>query len=72
VDAHQISVHYSLATRRLVSRASEAGLPVTIWTADSPRWVERGARLGLKAIITNDPARLLARKREIKKVARKN
>jgi glycerophosphoryl diester phosphodiesterase len=65
VDAHQISVHYSLATRRLVSRANEAGLPVTIWTADSPRWVERGARLGLKAIITNDPARLLARKREI-------
>jgi glycerophosphoryl diester phosphodiesterase len=66
VDAHQISVHYSLATRRLVSRASEAGLPVTIWTADSPRWVERGARLGLKAIITNDPARLLAQKREMK------
>lgn len=65
VDAHQISVHYSLATRRLVCRASEAGLPVTIWTADSLRWVERGARLGLKAIITNDPARLLARKREI-------
>jgi glycerophosphoryl diester phosphodiesterase len=65
VDAHQISVHYSLATRRLASRAGEAGLPVTIWTADSPRWIERGARLGLKAIITNDPARLLARKREI-------
>jgi len=65
VDAHQISVHYSLATRRLVNRANEAGLPVTIWTADSPRWVERGARLGLKAIITNDPARLLARKWEI-------
>jgi glycerophosphoryl diester phosphodiesterase len=72
VGAHQISVHYSLATRRLVSRASEARLPVTIWTADSPRWVERGAKLGLKAIITNDPARLLARKREIEKVAQKN
>jgi glycerophosphoryl diester phosphodiesterase len=65
VDAHQISVHYSLATRRLVSRANEAGFPVTIWTADSPRWVERGARLGLKAIITNDPTRLLARKWQI-------
>jgi glycerophosphoryl diester phosphodiesterase len=65
VDAQQISVHYSLATRRLANLARDAGLPMTIWTADHPRWVERGARLGLKAIITNDPARLLARKREI-------
>lgn len=64
-QARQISVHYSLATLRLAKAAREAGLPVTIWTVDNPRWVERGANLGLKAIITNDPARLLARKREI-------
>lgn len=61
VDAHQISVHYSLATRRLMDRANVAGLPVTIWTVDNPRWREKGAALGLKAVITNDPARMLAK-----------
>lgn len=66
VDAHQISVHYSLATRRLMDRANEAGLPVTIWTVDNPRWLKKGAELGVKAVITNDPARLMAKKREIK------
>lgn len=60
VNAHQISVHYSLATRGLMEKAAAAGLPVTIWTADNPKWVIRGETLGLKAIITNDPARLLA------------
>lgn len=65
VRARQISVHYSLATRGLARAAQEAGLPVTIWTVDNPRWVERAAVLGLKAVITNHPALLLARKREI-------
>lgn len=62
-DAHQISVHYSLATKRLMAMTD--GLPVTIWTADNPRWVRRGAELGLKAIITNDPGRLLQAKEEL-------
>lgn len=61
--AHQISVHYSMATRGLMEKAAAAGLPVTIWTADNPKWVNRGEKLGLKAIITNDPARLLAFKK---------
>jgi glycerophosphoryl diester phosphodiesterase len=63
VGAHQISVHYSLATSRLMRLAE--GLPVTIWTADSPRWVRRGVDLGLMAIITNDPGRLLKEKRKV-------
>jgi glycerophosphoryl diester phosphodiesterase len=67
VEAHQVSVHYSLATRGLMKKAAREELPVTIWTADNPRWVRRGAELGLKAIITNDPARMLQEKREIEK-----
>lgn len=63
VDAHQISVHYSLATKRLMGMAE--GLPVTIWTADNPRWARRGTELGLRAIITNDPRRLLEKKKEL-------
>lgn len=60
--AHQLSVHYSLATRALMEMARRSNMPVTIWTADHPRWVKKGTELGLKAIITNDPAKLLAQK----------
>lgn len=58
--ADMLSVHYSLATKKLVRAAAARGLPVTIWTADHPLWARRGADLGLYAIITNNPARLLA------------
>ncbi|MCC6326962.1 MAG: hypothetical protein IT174_00495 [Acidobacteria bacterium] len=64
--ADELSIHYSLATRRLMEKARIYGLPVTVWTADNPRWVKRGALLGIKAIITNDPARLLARREELR------
>ena len=63
--ASELSIHYSLATRKLMEKAGKRGLPVTIWTADNPRWVKRGIKLGLNAIITNDPARLLKKRGEI-------
>ncbi|MEO7539880.1 MAG: glycerophosphodiester phosphodiesterase family protein [Pyrinomonadaceae bacterium] len=58
--AQQISLHRSLATKRLVERAAAANLPVTIWTANNPAWVERACARGIGALITNDPAKLLA------------
>ena len=58
--AHHISLHHSLVTRKFVSLATEAGMPVTIWTADNPRWVKRCRKLGIGALITNDPAKLTA------------
>lgn len=63
--ADELSIHYSLATRKLMQKAEKHGLPVAIWTADNPRWVKRALKLGLKAIITNDPGRLLARRKDI-------
>ncbi len=60
IGATQLSLHYSLVTKKLNSLAAEAGLPVTIWTADNPRWLERGRKQGIKAIITNDPAGMLS------------
>lgn len=58
--ANEISLHFSLATKKLVARARNQGLPTTIWTADNPRWVKRACNLDINAIITNNPARLLA------------
>ena len=65
LGADELSIHYSLATKKLMQRAERRGLPVTIWTADNPRWIKRALRLGIKAIITNDPARLLQRRSEL-------
>ncbi|MEJ7848675.1 MAG: glycerophosphodiester phosphodiesterase family protein [Pyrinomonadaceae bacterium] len=65
--ADEISIHFSLATQKLMKKAEQRNLPVTIWTADSPRWIKRGIKLGLNAIITNNPAPLLAKRGEILK-----
>jgi glycerophosphoryl diester phosphodiesterase len=60
LGTEEISLHYSLATRKLVAKALERGMQVAVWTADNPRWVKRARELGIGSIITNDPARLIA------------
>lgn len=63
--AEEIALHRSLATRRQVEEASRRGLETVVWTADNPVWVERAIRFGIRAVITNNPARLCARREEI-------
>lgn len=65
--ADQLSVHFSLATTKLVSEAGKFNMPVAIWTADNPLWVRRARDLGVAAIITNNPARLLTAKAKMLK-----
>ncbi|MEP6902375.1 MAG: glycerophosphodiester phosphodiesterase family protein [Actinomycetota bacterium] len=65
LGADMISVHFSLATRKLMKKAEKKNLPVTIWTADNPRWIKRALDLGLFAVITNNPAQLLAKRAAI-------
>lgn len=57
--AQQMSIHHSLVTRKLTRLAAEAEMPVTIWTADDPKWVRRAERMGIAAVITNDPKRMI-------------
>lgn len=63
--ADELSLHFSLATRKMIARAKEKNFPVTVWTVDSPVWVKRAMNLGLDAVISNNPARLLAKRDEI-------
>ena len=65
VGADEISLHYTLATRKLMKKAAKRNLRVIIWTADHPRWIRRAIKLGLAAVITNDPARLIERRRKL-------
>lgn len=62
--ADELSLHYSMASKKMIEKAKARNFPVTIWTADSETWVKRAADLGIDAIITNDPARLLAKRKE--------
>ena len=58
--ADELSLHTSLAGRKLCKLAGEVGMPVTIWTADNERWITRSREREIHALITNDPAKMLA------------
>jgi glycerophosphoryl diester phosphodiesterase len=58
--ANEILLHRLIARARLVDAAERQGLPVVVWTVDEPAWLQKALKFGLHALITNDPARLLA------------
>ncbi len=60
VGADEIALHYKLASHRMVQRAKLAGLKVVVWTVDDPVWIKRAQSIGVDALITNDPAKMLA------------
>jgi glycerophosphoryl diester phosphodiesterase len=61
-EAHAgiISPHYMLVTKEKVKAAHRAGLQVVPWTANKPADWEMLINAGVDAIITDDPARLIA------------
>ncbi len=63
-EADEISMHYSLATQSFIKKAGKSGFRTTIWTVNSLIWVRRAFEMGVNAVITNDPAKLLAQKRK--------
>lgn len=63
--ADQISLHYTLVSRKFMKKAEKKNLPVAVWTVDNPRFIKRAVRLGITAVITNNPADLLEKRREI-------
>ena len=60
VEASVLALHRRLAREPLVKKAKDAGMAVVVWTVDDPKWVERARSLGIDALITNDPAKMLA------------
>ncbi len=58
--ADEIALHHRLTNKRLVQSAREAGLQVVTWTVDDPSWVKHAQETGIHALITNDPAAMLA------------
>jgi glycerophosphoryl diester phosphodiesterase len=58
--ADEVSLHLSLLRRATVEAAHDKGLAVVAWTVDTPFWLRRAHALGLRAVITNRPAEMLA------------
>jgi glycerophosphoryl diester phosphodiesterase len=57
--ADELSLHTSLATKHLARIAADAGMPITVWTADNPAWIGKARGRSLRAIITNNPRVML-------------
>ena len=55
VGATWIMPHYSLVDEDFVTRTHNAGLKVCAWTVDDPAEVERLEKIGVDAIVTNNP-----------------
>jgi len=60
VEASALALHHRLARKRLVEKAKHAGLWIAVWTVDDPMWIEHARVLGIDALITNNPAVMLA------------
>jgi glycerophosphoryl diester phosphodiesterase len=58
--AEEILLHRLIANRRIVDLSLESDLLPVVWTVDDPKWVRRAASLGIHAVITNDPAAMIA------------
>ena len=59
VGATVLALHHRTAKPSLVEKAKLADLMVVVWTVDDPGWVTRARTMGIAALITNDPARML-------------
>ena len=59
IGAMAVALHHRLGRKGLVGRAKQAGLHVAVWTVDDPIWIDRARAIGIDALITNDPARML-------------
>jgi glycerophosphoryl diester phosphodiesterase len=60
--ADEILLHRLLARAKSVEKAIDRNLSVVVWTVDDPKWVSRAQNLGISALITNDPAKLVQRR----------
>jgi glycerophosphoryl diester phosphodiesterase len=58
--AAAVALHHRLARRSLVEKAKDTGMHVAVWTVEDRVWIERARAIGIDALITNDPAKMIA------------
>ena len=60
VGASALALNFRLAREPLVRKAIDEDLRVAVWTVDDPAWIARAQSMGIEALITNNPAAMLA------------
>ncbi len=58
--ADALSLHHALCSRAAIAAAHRLGAPVLAWTVNEPEAVRRLARIGVDAIVSDDPEMTLA------------
>ncbi len=64
-DVDEISLHHSLINKNLVANAKRDGFNVVVWTVNRPSWLVRACKLGIHAVITDDPLKFKQLKTKI-------
>jgi glycerophosphoryl diester phosphodiesterase len=57
--ANVLSLHHALCSRAAVAASHRLGAPVLAWTVNDPETVRRLARIGVDAIVSDDPGMAL-------------
>ena len=57
--ADEIALHHTLARGTLLEDAKKEGFEIVVWTVDEPSWIDRAITHGVKALISNNPARMV-------------
>ena len=57
--ASEVLLHHQIATKKVADEAHLHNLPVVVWTVDNPKWIARARQLGVRALMTNNPAMML-------------
>lgn len=60
---NEILLHHLIAKDRLLKLALEANLNPVVWTVENPSWVARAQEKQIHAVMTNNPAKMLAKLR---------
>lgn len=59
IGAMAVALHHRLGRKGLVEKSKQAGLHVAVWTVDDPIWIDRARAIGIDALITNNPVRMV-------------
>ena len=63
--ANEIALHHRLVNERLTTHARAEGFKVVVWTVDDPEWINKARALEIVALITNNPALLVAQRNTV-------
>jgi glycerophosphoryl diester phosphodiesterase len=69
--ANEILLHHLIAKDRLLKQALEVNLNPVVWTVENPVWIARAQESGIHALMTNNPAKMMARLRGLTSATRR-